>query len=266
MQQPPVPTPMMQLPTVTVPTPTVQLPTVTVPTPTMQLPTVTVPTPTMQLPTVTVPTPPMQLPTVTVPTPTMPGAPGTNLVVGQPQVPGGGILRQLGGGGAAVITTGTNQPIIGGPPAPIIEETPYTILSQTAQIWNGDLAKVQRLIDLRYPNGSLILDLKRPDVMTEIIGMLRTQRFEDVIRFLSDPNCTGPDYVLWEQRSMDDGRTKVARELVIQRAEEVGVKGVGKCRNCTSTELVYAQKQLRSGDEPMTIFVRCVLCHKQWRE
>jgi DNA-directed RNA polymerase subunit M/transcription elongation factor TFIIS len=94
--------------------------------------------------------------------------------------------------------------------------------------------------------------------------MLRYQEFDDVIYFLT--NAPDPAFILWDQESLDEGRLVVAREIAIQQAEEVGVKGVGKCRYCQSTELVFALRQLRSGDEPATIFVRCVFCTKQWRQ
>ena len=152
------------------------------------------------------------------------------------------------------------------PPSTATKETPYTILSRTREAWNGTLEQAQTLISLHYPNGSLIIDLKRPDVITEIIGMLQTQTFDSVIQFLMNPNLTNPDFLLWEQKSMDEGRLRVARELMVQQTEEEGVKDVGKCRHCASNELVYKTRQTRSSDEPLSVFVRCVQCQKQWRE
>lgn len=125
--------------------------------------------------------------------------------------------------------------------------------------------QITDLLALKYiTDGTLIINPKRKDVLIEIIGMLLLQPYPEVIEFLSE--ATDPDYILWDQESMNEGRVNVAREIAIQQAEEVGVKGVGKCRYCTSNELVFAQKQIRSGDEPMTIFVRCIACRKQWRQ
>jgi len=175
----------------------------------------------------------------------------------------GGILRQFGGTTEVVTVTTTPQAIA----APIINttiETGFSILTVLSVHWNGDNAKAQQLASLRYQNNQLIVDPARRDIITEIIGMLKINGFDDIIDFLTDaPNS---EYILWDQSSMDEGRIKVAREILIQQADEVGVKGVGKCRYCGAIELVFATKQLRSGDEPATIFVRCIMCQKQWKE
>lgn len=98
----------------------------------------------------------------------------------------------------------------------------------------------------------------------EIVGMLRKNGFQHTYDFLSQ--ATNPEFVLWEQESMDEGRARVISETEMEQIGESGVKGVGTCRYCASTELIISRKQTRSGDEGMTIFVRCVMCQRQWRE
>jgi len=176
---------------------------------------------------------------------------------------GGGLMKQFGGGGAvSVINTGPRP--VGAPTVNIVEETAHSIMMRNMTTWNGTPGKVDILIGLKYQNGTNIIDIKRGDIIIEIIGMLRNHPFEEVIEFLT--GAVNSEFILWDQKSLDEGRIKVARELVMQQTEESGVKGVGKCRYCNSNELVFATKQLRSGDEPATIFVRCVLCNKQWRQ
>ncbi|CAH6420573.1 Transcription elongation factor TFIIS [uncultured virus] len=186
-------------------------------------------------------------------------------VIPKPQtITQGGILKQFGGAGAGVVAVTATPQITATPVINIIEETGYSILTKLLHIWNGTPEQAQVLANLQYINGNYIIDINRRDVITEIIGMLTRQDFDEVIDFLTD--APDPSFVLWEQEAMDEGRLKVAREMIIQQAAETGVKGVGKCRYCPSTELVFALKQLRSGDEPATIFVRCVMCQKQWRQ
>lgn len=46
------------------------------------------------------------------------------------------------------------------------------------------------------------------------------------------------------------------------------VKGIfGKCRRktCTNDEVVYYEKQTRSGDEAMTYIITCTACGQVWR-
>lgn len=47
-----------------------------------------------------------------------------------------------------------------------------------------------------------------------------------------------------------------------------GVKETGglfKCGRCKSTKTTHYQKQTRSADEPMTVFVQCTNCSNRWR-
>jgi DNA-directed RNA polymerase subunit M/transcription elongation factor TFIIS len=39
-----------------------------------------------------------------------------------------------------------------------------------------------------------------------------------------------------------------------------------KCRRCNKRECTYYELQTRSADEPMTIFITCVNCGKEWRQ
>ena len=178
----------------------------------------------------------------------------------------GGILKHFEGTGrnVGVVTVTPAPQTTVGPVINIVQETGYSILHQLMPIWKGTEEQILQLSQLKYENASPIIDVNRRDIIMEIIGMLRNQPFSDVIAFLTDaPN---PEFILWDQKSMDEGRIRVIREINIQQSEEVGVKGVGKCKYCPSTELVFAQKQTRSGDEPMTVIVRCVMCQKQWRQ
>ena len=132
-------------------------------------------------------------------------------------------------------------------------------------LWvTGTEEQISQIITLTYPNGAPIITSNRRDILQEIISMLLKESFDDVIKFLS--LAPDPDYILWEQKALTEAQADLVREIAIQQAEEVGIKGVGKCKYCSSNELVFAQKQTRSGDEPMTIFIRCVNCGKQWRQ
>jgi DNA-directed RNA polymerase subunit M/transcription elongation factor TFIIS len=118
------------------------------------------------------------------------------------------------------------------------------------------------LLNLQYDNGDFKIQEK--DVIIEVVGMLRLYETKYVLDFLEDaPN---KEWIFWEQEFMNVGKVSVEREIFINRAEEIGVKGAGKCRFCSGTELVFAQKQVNSGDEPMKVYVRCVTCNQHWRQ
>lgn len=124
----------------------------------------------------------------------------------------------------------------------------------------------QQLAKFKYQeNGQKILSTDDMEVVIEILGMLKTNGYKFVKEFLEDAN--NRSFVLWDQPFMvNNGLIAVKREILIQQSDEEGVSNVAKCRYCPSKDLIFATKQLRSGDEPATIFVRCTQCKKGWKE
>lgn len=150
------------------------------------------------------------------------------------------------------------------PTVTVTEETGYSMLIRSLADWNGTQDEVTRLAALRYPSGEYIVSTKRKDILLEILGMLRDQGFAATYQFLSQ--AEDPDFILWQQKSMEESQNKVLREMKIKFAEPVGIKGVAVCRKCGSKEVAVALRQTRSGDEPMTTFYQCVKCGFNWRE
>ena len=150
------------------------------------------------------------------------------------------------------------------PTVVITEETGYSLLLSTMTTWNGTQEQVSKLATLHYPNGDYIIDIRRKDILMEILGMLHTQGFATTYDFLS--KASDPDYIIWEQKSMEEGRNKFLRETAIKFAEPVGIEGIAVCQKCGSKKVAVALKQTRSGDEPMTTFYKCVQCGAEWRQ
>ncbi len=123
---------------------------------------------------------------------------------------------------------------------------------------------ISSLLELKYVNGKFIIDEQDKDVIIEVIGMLNLYDIDYTLDFLD--KAPNKEWIFWEQTFMNVGKVSVEREIFINRAEEIGVKGVGKCRYCPGTELVFAQKQVNSGDEPMKVYVRCVTCNQHWKQ
>jgi DNA-directed RNA polymerase subunit M/transcription elongation factor TFIIS len=138
------------------------------------------------------------------------------------------------------------------------------MLRDTMESWNGTESEVERLSELTYKDTSeYIISTEYPQLMMEVIGLIRRESATFAIDFLAEaPN---PEYVIWEQPVFDTARQNLAREILMYTEGEKGVKGAGKCRYCTSKELVFSSKQMTSGDEQTKIFVKCVLCLRGWR-
>lgn len=39
-----------------------------------------------------------------------------------------------------------------------------------------------------------------------------------------------------------------------------------KCGNCKKNKCIFIEKQTRSADEPMTLFIECQFCHNRWKQ
>jgi DNA-directed RNA polymerase subunit M/transcription elongation factor TFIIS len=51
----------------------------------------------------------------------------------------------------------------------------------------------------------------------------------------------------------------------VEKSNEIKIEGY-PCRYCKSTDTKYIQKQIRSADEPMTVFIMCNKCERQFIE
>lgn len=79
----------------------------------------------------------------------------------------------------------------------------------------------------------------------------------------------------WTERIHEDPLT-ASRTLVHASAKELDPdrwidleslhrEGFETCRRCGGKNTTYHQVQMRSSDEPMTVFVRCLDCGKRWK-
>jgi RNase P subunit RPR2 len=58
----------------------------------------------------------------------------------------------------------------------------------------------------------------------------------------------------------------VQREQKILEGNKSRATDQFKCRRCHKSECTYYELQTRSSDEPMTIFITCLNCGKEWRQ
>lgn len=65
-------------------------------------------------------------------------------------------------------------------------------------------------------------------------------------------------------KTIEAGIHKQLRKEYINR-EKKNQDGFFKCGRCKSMKTTYYQMQTRSADEPMTVFVSCLNCEKNWK-
>jgi DNA-directed RNA polymerase subunit M/transcription elongation factor TFIIS len=65
-------------------------------------------------------------------------------------------------------------------------------------------------------------------------------------------------------KTMEDRIIKEMRKAYLAK-EVKNQDGFFKCGRCKSMKTTYYQMQTRSADEPMTVFVSCLNCDKNWK-
>jgi DNA-directed RNA polymerase subunit M/transcription elongation factor TFIIS len=72
------------------------------------------------------------------------------------------------------------------------------------------------------------------------------------------------DTFIWDQPYWKYAKLSVTEEIIHARFKPSGIKGLAKCGNCGSEEVIFSEKQLRRGDEGSTIKFQCLHCEHKW--
>ena len=59
---------------------------------------------------------------------------------------------------------------------------------------------------------------------------------------------------------------QMKRENTMLEGDKEGGSDMFKCKRCKKSKTKYWEMQTRAADEPMTIFIRCLNCGKEWRQ
>jgi hypothetical protein len=59
---------------------------------------------------------------------------------------------------------------------------------------------------------------------------------------------------------------QIKQEIRALEGDKDMASNMFKCKACGKSQTTYYELQTRSADEPMTIFIRCIPCGKQWRQ
>lgn len=143
-------------------------------------------------------------------------------------------------------------------------DTQETLIN-VMDMFNISNSDVEKLETIKFTNGTNIFNLTdsvedRVSIY-EICGLF----VEGHATIESVDNKNSIEDLIWSQDIMDSGRNRVQREIDLATVQKVGVKGIGKCFNCSSEQLIYSEKQTRSGDEAKTVSVTCPMCNKSWK-
>jgi len=109
-------------------------------------------------------------------------------------------------------------------------------------------------------------------------GALRTRLLEGELNAGSLVHMSAGDLATAEQRKLRAGVAEAVSnerrsDFMNSKKDEIALAcgidpnqgGEFKCRKCKSDKTTHYEKQTRSSDEPMTVFVQCINCGNRWR-
>ncbi len=127
------------------------------------------------------------------------------------------------------------------------------------------------LAGLKFKNGESVLTLTDRYFVYEVTNLLNELDFEVVYNFLSvdweKVFGSGPNLrkkILFDNPLLEPAREKLALDMEIYRNRVDVSVGAIDCRRCGSEETLSLEKQLRGGDESMTIKCTCLQCGYKW--
>lgn len=111
---------------------------------------------------------------------------------------------------------------------------------------------VRLVISNIHPNSPV----KNPRLLTRVI--------EGEFELSAIPHMTS--YEMFPEKWFALRDKQLQREQKILEGNKSRATDQFKCRRCNKRECTYYEMQTRSADEPMTIFITCLNCGKEWRQ
>lgn len=135
--------------------------------------------------------------------------------------------------------------------------------------------QVNALVTLTV-GGEPLLSAADRNTVYETIGIIVKVGFQNAYQYLSDlvSGAQPGDRVsisrarrnlVWMSPPMEKPRQKYEIDVEIKRNKTEVVAGASRCGRCGSEEVMTAQRQTRSADEPMTNFNLCMACGNRWK-
>lgn len=172
-------------------------------------------------------------------------------------------MRQFSTG--TVRVTAPGAPLLGGPlttplvTPPVVTETVASILTRTNLFTEEQIQLLTKLTIAGQP----LLTLENRSELYQIVGLLQKLGFEQGYQYLT--TVDNRRQLLWNSPTLLQARQKQEIDIEIMRNKTEVVAGAAKCGRCGSEEVMTAQRQTRSADEPMTNFHRCNACGNRWK-
>lgn len=122
---------------------------------------------------------------------------------------------------------------------------------------------VDYILGLRYNDGDLLFDPDDPGLLLDLI-ILVNDLGDEAIKILEQASHS-EEKLPWSLPQLGHVKGQAELEYVQSMTEQRGIKTDRPCKKCGTKEVIYVSRQMRSADEPESIYATCVGCKNTWR-
>ncbi len=133
-----------------------------------------------------------------------------------------------------------------------------------AQIDDITEDEISAIMGMEYRNGSLIAE---GESLYELVHMIKSLGKDSALLHLRSRAFKDVADLIFSSDEFKEEKSKRGVERDLYKNKMKAISGVFTCPKCGGSRTTQAEKQTRSADEPMTVFVRCLAagCGHKWR-
>jgi len=139
-----------------------------------------------------------------------------------------------------------------------------SLIIETEQI--GETQQLNQILEVQQISQiSGIQPFLLKELIPDLIYIMKNEGVEALQRAIERADPSQPQSIIFNHPSQEahEATQKVEIELILNKPEVVERDDI-QCR-CGSRKIQTAVVQTRGGDEPATVFARCVACNARWK-
>lgn len=125
--------------------------------------------------------------------------------------------------------------------------------------------EINQLKALSYPppNNQPIVTLSDRSTLFEIVNLILFLGFDETLAFLK--RVVTPANIIFDSPLMERAQNNYILNLENLKTKVRTAKGTVPCPRCRGTNVQMSERQVRSIDEPTTVYFKCIDCDKTWK-
>lgn len=129
-----------------------------------------------------------------------------------------------------------------------------------------DDSRIQELTSIQTEDNEPFLTMDNSQLIYMAVSLILKLGFLEGKRYLQNQKTTNLNRLQFENPFMTTSRNIFYLRIQNQKSKGTDiVEGIFTCPKCHNKKIEYTEQQIRSADEPATIFLHCPECDTHWR-